>query len=432
MATEENYEGSANDMVSAMSMSFYASWFKNDVSPHLSKEQKTKLLRKLSDLSLLMQLDSMGDMSLDELPELKPYASTRSFSGPQLYAVFTELFHELYPNSGIKRPYMVLPERPKRPEEAIPDTAEKAENDGLSLNFKYWGMKYNGDGKFDLRLGNLTDAGWYWFGHEDELLGFLIRIANASDIRKEFIKAMEKTIPFDSIKPVLMKYLEDYCGMYEIAGDNSMWYYNQAIAPALRLRGYYPNTGLMHFEPITKLIDTEYAVDTLKEQGYPKEQAEEFVDKALEEVNNNTFAPFQKLYEDAYKGEMHDILSKSHSFDEFFDAVSSGRIRDLWLERVDEFVHDEFEKALAKLTQKPQVVRMRKTHFQRLQMPAAPPLQMQKARMQPHIDYPKELSQMPVPSPAVTAPEAVPTEKPKLPKKKRSLYKYLERKRLRA
>jgi hypothetical protein len=87
----------------------YASWYKKDVSPNLSKEQKKRLLKKLSDYSLERGgIGSVGaKIPLSEFPELKPFAHTSEFSGLQLYVVMTELFNEVsghkikptYPNS---------------------------------------------------------------------------------------------------------------------------------------------------------------------------------------------------------------------------------------------------------------------------------------------------------------------------------------------
>ncbi len=93
-------------------MMFYADWYKKDVSPHLSKEQKKKLLMKLSDFSLERPITEPNiEYDKEEFPELAPFMHTEKISGLQLYAVMTELFNELQPKMGKKigKPYPELP-----------------------------------------------------------------------------------------------------------------------------------------------------------------------------------------------------------------------------------------------------------------------------------------------------------------------------------
>jgi hypothetical protein len=86
-------------------MMFYASWFKEEVAPKLTKEQKEKLLRKISDISLEKPIYIAGiEFDKSEFPELAPYAHTEKISGLQLYAVMTELFGELS-KTKIPKPY---------------------------------------------------------------------------------------------------------------------------------------------------------------------------------------------------------------------------------------------------------------------------------------------------------------------------------------
>lgn len=94
-----------------MSMMFYAQWYKKDVSPHLSKAQKEKLLHKISDISLERDITSAGvKFKKSDFPELAPHMHTSDLSGLQLYAVMTELFHELRPKQAkvIEKPYPEL------------------------------------------------------------------------------------------------------------------------------------------------------------------------------------------------------------------------------------------------------------------------------------------------------------------------------------
>jgi hypothetical protein len=102
----------AEHRLEAMPMMFYASWYKTDVAPNLTKEQKEKLLKKISDISLEKPIYDVGvKFDKKEFPELAPYSHTEKISGLQLYAVMTELFAELHPeiSKKIGKPYAELP-----------------------------------------------------------------------------------------------------------------------------------------------------------------------------------------------------------------------------------------------------------------------------------------------------------------------------------
>lgn len=101
---------------------FYASWYKKDVKKHLTKQEKEKLLRKISDISLEKPIMTAGvEFEKKEFPELAPYAHTEKISGLQLLAVMTELFHELYPKqaSVIGRGYPSFPMAKKKLKKVI-------------------------------------------------------------------------------------------------------------------------------------------------------------------------------------------------------------------------------------------------------------------------------------------------------------------------
>lgn len=93
-------------MFSAM---WYASWYKKDVSSNLNFEQKKNVAKRISDLSLRQPLFAMGDIPLDDFPELKPFAHTKNFTGTQLYAVLSEIIIEIS-KTKIPTPYPHLPE----------------------------------------------------------------------------------------------------------------------------------------------------------------------------------------------------------------------------------------------------------------------------------------------------------------------------------
>jgi len=90
----------------------YAEWYKEDVSPNLTKKQKIKLLKKISDTSLRRDITSPNvKFSKKDYPELAPFMHTEDLSGLQLYAVMTELFHEVHLKSKIPKPYPSMPRK---------------------------------------------------------------------------------------------------------------------------------------------------------------------------------------------------------------------------------------------------------------------------------------------------------------------------------
>jgi len=90
-------------------MMFYADWYNDDVRKHLTRKQKEAILKRISDISLQKDITSArgSEFSKGDFPELAPYMHTEKLSGLQLYAVMTELFHELHPKQAqmIGKPY---------------------------------------------------------------------------------------------------------------------------------------------------------------------------------------------------------------------------------------------------------------------------------------------------------------------------------------
>ena len=79
-----------------MPMMFYRLWYKNDVEPNLSKEQKIKILEKISDISLKIPIYEPNiKIELSEIPELSQYTKLNEYTGLQLYSVLTEIYNEL-------------------------------------------------------------------------------------------------------------------------------------------------------------------------------------------------------------------------------------------------------------------------------------------------------------------------------------------------
>jgi hypothetical protein len=93
-------------MYEEIPLMMYASWYKEEVSPHLTRKQKEKLLKKISDISLERPISYAGiEFDKKKFPEMAPYSHTKKISGLQLYAVMTEIFNELYKGKAMERPY---------------------------------------------------------------------------------------------------------------------------------------------------------------------------------------------------------------------------------------------------------------------------------------------------------------------------------------
>jgi len=189
-----------------------------------------------------------------------------------------------------------------------------------------WGMEYLGNGHWELRLGNLSDAGWYWTGNENDMLGFLLRIRN-SRVSKEFLEEMKRYgISFDDLKNILLKDLKHNDGLYEISGDNQLWKTENK------------------YDYLDDEIDSD--LDGLEEfEGLSDEQKEELREKAFEYAEIN-FDDFEKEYGDDYKNLMKKAIENTHSFNEFFNDISS--YSESIIENFNEYISEQAYEALDK------------------------------------------------------------------------------------
>lgn len=91
----------AKNMLTWMAMDSYTSWYKKDVAPNLTPEQKKAVVLRISDKTLesAIWLDHETNF-IEEFPELAPYSHTKSISGLQLCAVYEAIFRELYPEAS--------------------------------------------------------------------------------------------------------------------------------------------------------------------------------------------------------------------------------------------------------------------------------------------------------------------------------------------
>jgi hypothetical protein len=85
----------------AMAEFEYGQWYEKDVSKNLTKEQKKKLLKRLSDYSLERPIGMAGvKVPLKEFPELSKFSHTGEFTGIQLYVVMKKLFKDVNPKQA--------------------------------------------------------------------------------------------------------------------------------------------------------------------------------------------------------------------------------------------------------------------------------------------------------------------------------------------
>lgn len=92
---------SAEMMLKWMAQTAYADWYKKDVAPKLTKEQKDAVMRRVSDLTLeeAIWLDRKTNF-IEQFPELKPFSHSGSISGLQLVVVMQEIFKEMFPEQA--------------------------------------------------------------------------------------------------------------------------------------------------------------------------------------------------------------------------------------------------------------------------------------------------------------------------------------------
>lgn len=83
-----------------MAWTAYADWYKWDVAPNLTKEQKDAVMRRVSDLTLEEAIWMNRTNYIEQFPELKPYSHSGYISGLQLCVVMNAIFKELMPEAA--------------------------------------------------------------------------------------------------------------------------------------------------------------------------------------------------------------------------------------------------------------------------------------------------------------------------------------------
>lgn len=97
----------------------------------------------------------------------------------------------------------------------------------VHIREKNWGIEIRNGKIWDLNLGNLTDAGWFWNSRDKDtpkdFAGFIVR-AMKSNFTSEFAQEMDSHgLSLETMKPALIKAINTGNANYEISGDNSRW-----------------------------------------------------------------------------------------------------------------------------------------------------------------------------------------------------------------
>jgi len=164
----------------------------------------------------------------------------------------------------------------------------------------------DGKGTMKVSLGNMTDAGWYWNGNQNDLNGFLFRL-NHSKVKDEFLSDVKsKSISFRQIKPQLLKSAEKNDGLYEMSGDNVVW----------------------HLGQIENDVDESYEIE---EAGISKEKQ----DDVYSEYNPITYKEFEKENSKMYKEKIKKAIKESNSYEEFMEKQDEIQV-ELMEERMNE------------------------------------------------------------------------------------------------
>lgn len=90
-------------MAENMARFFYKMWYEKDVAPNLSYDEKVKLAKRISNLTLVnpIWLDRKKNW-INEFPELKPYSHSGKISGLQLCTVMASIVNEMQAIDGLK------------------------------------------------------------------------------------------------------------------------------------------------------------------------------------------------------------------------------------------------------------------------------------------------------------------------------------------
>lgn len=192
----------------------------------------------------------------------------------------------------------------------------------LDISGKYYSMRWKSDGKQDLSLslGNLSDAGWYWNGSKENLIGFIQRLSS-SKTREEFLKDINNSgVEYDDLKPLLIKSAEKADGLYEITGDNARWKFGEEFDS----------------ESTKQYIEDDFT-EQLERAGIRigKDNKEKILQEATDyafdkaDYKGMTFDDYAtKKTKKEYSEQIKKIINKSKNFNELMDELQE--IKDDW------------------------------------------------------------------------------------------------------
>ena len=179
--------------------------------------------------------------------------------------------------------------------------------------------------KYKFRLGNLSDAGWYWSGKEDEALGFMIRISKSREANNFLQMAEKEGISWAEFQPILLKAAKNKNGLYELSGDNQMWHFGETYADSL------------------SEAQSEYQRE-LEENGWTQEDAEKEVE-AKQDHTKIEYDNFEKEYGSEYTESMEKLIKEAKSFKDFMDKLNSESFTYDWAEHSLLYPESVFENA---------------------------------------------------------------------------------------
>lgn len=188
--------------------------------------------------------------------------------------------------------------------QSIPKVKERKNNSSKLKPFSIYAHNYtweNNNGVMKLSLGNMTDAGWYWNGNQDDLNSFLIRLKN-SKVRENFLEDTKKEeISYNQVKPYLLKSVDKDDGLYEISGDNRVWHFGEIGEPE---------------------------TDFLDEENFSEEQKSKF----YEYYQPVTYEEYAKENRGWYREKMKKNINNSKSYEEYMNGL-----QDIQSEAVEKF-----------------------------------------------------------------------------------------------
>lgn len=187
-----------------------------------------------------------------------------------------------------KKVKLVEAMRVARKNKTIDNTRNYLLEENININKHNYSWTIDDKGKSKFTLGNMTDAGWFWDGGEEDAVGFAVRLQN-SHVKDEFLKDTED-FDFKSLKPMFLKSAKKGNGLYELSGDNRVWNFGETS-------------------------ESEY--DMFDEEKFTEEEKSKFYNY----YKGDDFDEFEKKYGKNYKTDMENAIKSANNFNEYFDNI---------------------------------------------------------------------------------------------------------------